>query len=97
MDFTVKSRWYCLALDRFMAILLPVECLLWLWEHFQGFAFYQHTGFLSATTFLDVAFLLLLVRCVVGLLSRCGFLFHSRTPLVFVILVRNQANLPRCA
>ena len=80
-DPAPNPRWYRLTPDRFVIGLLVVECLLWLSERFQWFAFNQHKGWtvLIAVAVVGVAFLVMLLWFVVALLFRWRFQFCIRS------------------
>ncbi len=88
-DTMPKRRWYRLTADRLLLLLLIEECLLWLAERFQWFAFTTHKGWtvLIAVASVGVFLLLLLLWFVVALLFRLRFQFSLRLLLVLVVAV----------
>jgi hypothetical protein len=86
---TPQPRWFHLTPDRAVVALLVVECLLWLSERLQLFAFNRHRGWtvLIAVACVVVAMLLMLLWFVVALIFRWQFQFSIRSLLVLVVVV----------
>ncbi len=84
-----KPRWYRLTPDRFVIILLVVECLLWLSERFQWFAFNEKKGWtvIIAVAVVGAGFLLMLLWLVASLLFRWRFQFSIRSLLTLAVVV----------
>ena len=91
-----KPLWYRLTPDRLVIGLLAVECLLWLSERFQWFAFDQHKGWtvLIAVAVVGGAMLVMLGWFISSLLFRWRFQFSIRSLLVLVqCLLQGSLNL----
>ncbi len=89
MDETTRPRWYRLTPGRLVIGLLLVECLLWLSERFQWFAFNQHKGWtvLFGVVGVGLAVLLMLLWFIIALLSRLRFQFSIRSLFVLTVAV----------
>jgi hypothetical protein len=88
-DATPRSRWYRITPGRFLPLLLAVEGLLWLSEHFRWFAFNEHKGYavLIAVATVGVFFLLMLLWFLLALLFRWRFQFSILSLLVLTVAV----------
>jgi len=84
-----RIRWFQPTPDRLLIVLLAVECLLWLSEWFQWFAFNTHKGWtvLIAVASVGAFLLLVLLWFVLALLFRRRFQFSIRSLLVMVVVV----------
>jgi len=89
MDETPRLRWYRLTPSWLILGLLVVECLLWLSERFQWFAFTQHKGWtvLFAVASVGIAIVLMLLWFVIALIFRRRFQFGIRSLLVLTVVV----------
>ena len=84
-----KPRWYSLTLGRCMAILLAVECSLFLSEQFRWFRFNHHKGWTVLITIAVVAtaFLAISLWFVIAIIVRWRFQFSIRALLVLTVVV----------
>ena len=84
-----KPRWYRITPDRLVIGMLIVECLLWLSERFQWFAFNEHKGWtvLTGMAAVGLLVLLMLLAFVVCLLLRWRFQFSILSLLVLTVAV----------
>jgi hypothetical protein len=84
-----KPRWFHPTPGRLVAILLILECLLWLSACFQCFAYDEKKGWamLIAVAAFGVAILLMVLWLIVALVFRMRFQFSIRTLLGLMVAV----------
>jgi len=89
MDDTSRSRWYRLTPDRLILVLLIVECLFWLSQRFQWFAFNQDKGWTVLIAMAVVAAtIFLMLLWFIGILNfPSPFQFGIRSLLILTVAV----------
>jgi hypothetical protein len=82
-----RPRWYRLAADRLVGILLAMECVLWLSERLQWPHWHKGYAVLTVVTIVGVAFMGMLFWFVVALFGLWRFQFSIRSLLAMVVVV----------
>jgi len=82
-----QARWFHPTPDRFVLLLLAVECLLWLSERFGWLGWHKCYAVLTAVASVGVAMLGMFVWFAVAVAFRRRFQFSLRSLLVLVVVV----------
>ena len=91
-----RRRWFCLTPDRCVVLMLAVEGLLWLSEHFRWFPFNEYKGYsvLICMATVGAALLLMFLWFAAALVFRWRFQFSILSLLVLVIVVAIPFSWP---